>query len=93
MPVIIITNEMIGNIVKIIVRWNVDWVTIITPINIINVMKKLINSEIIPPSTKMCFGAGVLVNIFLFPLRDIMAILVPAVKKSKIHFPDKRYTG
>ena len=85
------TNGKIGIIaITDVAKWNGALVTIITPTNIINVIIKLINSEITPPTVNTNFGAAVLFKILIFPFKDIIDTLVAAVKKSKIHFPDKK---
>ena len=84
-------KDIIGKIAMIDVnKWNGAFVTIITPIKIINVIMKLINSEITPPNVNTNFGAAVLFKILIFPFKDIIDTLVAAVKKSKIHFPDQK---
>ena len=82
---------MIGIMDKgIVMKWNFAFVAIITPINIITVIKKFRNSEITLPITKIYFGADVLLKIFLFPLIEFIDAVVDNEKKSKMIFPDKK---
>ena len=90
-PINIIIKDIIGIIAKgIVIKWNGELVTIITPTNNKMEMIKVNPSEAITPKMNICFGAAIFFNIFLFPFIATIDAPTEALKKERTHRPDKR---
>ena len=93
-PVTIINTDVMGIIaIGINEKQNGAFVTIITAISNINDMMKFKNSDKTLPNIKICFGEVVICKMVLFPLIEFIDTPIAPLKKSKIHFADKKYTG
>ena len=65
----------------------------IIPIKSTNIINRFKNSDNILANTKICFGAGVLCKILLFPLKATIDALTDDEKNWNRHHPHKKYTG
>ena len=89
-PKISMNRMAIGMTEKIAYKWKGALVTIIITISTIILIKKLMNSEQIPPNANTYLGTNILFKIPLFFLSEVIAILVPLLKKSITQRPVKK---
>ena len=78
-PAVITNNMTIGMITtnEINVKWSP--VKYITAMSMINEIRKLTNSEHIPPKAKMYLGTNILFKIPLLPFIEFIAVFVAAL--------------